>query len=378
MAPQPSANDPLVLHVRCVTGYGGGPEKTILNSPRFLVRLGYRTVCAFIHPPRDESIENLRQRAEAASAELLSVPDRGPWDLRSLHQLIRYCRQHRVAIWHAHEYKSNLFGLLARRFHKMKLVTTIHGWVQHTSRTPLYYAVDRKCLPRYDAVVAVSTDLQGEALRAGVEAERLHLVHNAIETEEFRRHAPSRRWSPNSDAPLVIGGMGRLSSEKGFDLLIRAVADARRAGLNCTLRIAGAGDQRGALEVLIDTLHAQSFVELLGQVRDVPSFFEGLDLFVLSSIREGLPNVVLEAMAMEVPVLATRVAGMPQLMASGVNGWLIEPGSSSAILEGIRAMAADAELRERLAAAGRHTVEQSFSFRQRMERIAAIYGGVLG
>ncbi|MFY8199475.1 MAG: glycosyltransferase [Pirellula staleyi] len=371
-------DDPLILHVRGVTGFGGGPEKTILNSPRFLQNLGYRCECAYMHPPFDKGIQQLMKRAAVANAELVSVHDRGAWDWRVLTRLIGYCRQKRVAIWHGHDYKSNLFGLVARRFWPMKLVTTLHGWVEHTRRTPLYYAIDRRCLPYYDEVICVSDDLYQSALKFGVLPNRCRLIHNAIDTEDFRRAASNATDSATATGPIVLGAMGRLSHEKGFDLLVRAIAELNAEGTQCHLRIAGEGPQRNDLMQLIVDLKIDSSIKLLGQVNDVKSFFETSDAFVLSSRREGLPNVLLEAMAMQVPVVATRIAGIPRLIDSGVNGILIEPESVDELKQGIRQLTKNRELCRQLAAAGRQTIEQSFSFQKRMERVAAIYDHLLG
>src|SRR5262249_14595914 len=120
---------PVVLEVRVVKGSGGGPDKTILNSPRCLAAAGYRTVCAYMHPPGDPGFEQLRQKAERWQAPLVSVPDRGFWDWKVVPLLLNLCRRERVTIWHGHDYKSNLLGLLLRRFWPMRLVTTVHGWV---------------------------------------------------------------------------------------------------------------------------------------------------------------------------------------------------------------------------------------------------------
>src|SRR5215472_10603359 len=96
----------VVLDVRVVSGCGGGPDKTILNSPRFLTAAGYRMLCAYMHPPGDPGFEQLRQKAVTAQAPLVSVADRGPWDWRVVWQLLRICRRERVEIWHGHDYKS--------------------------------------------------------------------------------------------------------------------------------------------------------------------------------------------------------------------------------------------------------------------------------
>ena len=182
---------PVVLHTRVVTDTGGGPDKTILNSPRFLDESGYRGLCAYMHPPHDPGFESLRQRAIDARTQLLTVPDRGPLDWRVVRRLLQLCRREKVAIWHGHDYKSNALGLMLRRLHPMRLVTTVHGWGVHSGRTPLYYRIDKYCLRRYDRVVCVSPDLFEECIASGVPAERCVLIENAIDLEQYRRcHSP--------------------------------------------------------------------------------------------------------------------------------------------------------------------------------------------
>src|SRR6516162_9574947 len=147
---QKSSTLPVVLDTRVVAGSGGGPDKTILNSPRFLTGAGYRMLCAYMHPPGDPGFEQLRQKALTAQAPLLSVADRGAWDWRVVVQFLRICRRERVEIWHGHDYKSNALGLLLRRLWPMRLVTTVHGWDKDTPRAQFYFTVDRLCLPYYE------------------------------------------------------------------------------------------------------------------------------------------------------------------------------------------------------------------------------------
>jgi glycosyltransferase involved in cell wall biosynthesis len=378
MTPAESASAPMVLHTRCVTGKGGGPEKTILNSPRFLAPLGYRSKCAYLHPPGDEGFELLEHRAERAGAELIGIADRGAFDLRAAWRMVRLCREENVAVWHGHDYKSNALGLLARRWHPMKLVTTVHGWVQHTRRTPLYYKIDKYCLHRYDEVICVSKDLYSECLSLGVPQSRCHLIHNGIDVEEYRRTmapAEARAQLPTEAGQgVLIGAMGRLSEEKGFDLLIRAVARLRSEGLDVDLWIAGEGGGRDALQSLIHQLKLHRHVRLLGHVDPAKTFYEAVDIFALSSLREGLPNVLLEAMALETPVAATRIAGVPSLVSHEADGLLVEPGSVETLVDGLRRLVVDEQLRNRLAHEARATIERSFSFQQRMEKIGEIYG----
>jgi glycosyltransferase involved in cell wall biosynthesis len=381
--PSETANgreETVVLDARVVSGSGGGPDKTILNSPRFLAPAGYRNLCAYLHPPGDPGFEHLRARAAAAGAPLLSIPDRGPWDWRVIGRLLDICRRERVVIWHGHDYKSNALGLLLRRFWPMRLVTTVHGWVKHTRRTPLYYRIDRLCLPRYERVLCVSPDLHEQCRQIGVPAERCLLIENGIDVTEYSRTQTieeARRELGIAPQRLVVGAVGRLSAEKGFDLLIRAVDRLGRAGLDLELLILGDGDEGPRLRGLADELGCGDRVRLLGYRGDVKQLYQALDVFVLSSRREGLPNVLLEAMALEVPVLATRIAGVPRLIDNGVNGLLVSPESVDELVQSLGRLLSDAELRQRLRQAGRATIVSRYSFAVRMRKIQAIYDDLL-
>lgn len=377
----PSGNGlPVVLDARVVSGTGGGPEKTILNSPRFLLPAGFRNICAYMHPPGDPGFEELRQRAELKQAPLLSVPDRGAWDWKVIGEFLNICRRERVKIWHGHDYKSNALGLLLKRFWPMKLVTTVHGWVKHTKRTPLYYGIDRWCLPRYESVICVSDDLYRECLDIGVPAQRCVLIENGIDTEEYTRSKTVEEAKRRFNYPperFLVGAVGRLSEEKGFEVLIRAVDGLIARGIDVGLWIIGEGDQKQALQGLITKLGQSGRIRLLGYRPDTLELYQAMDVYALSSYREGLPNVLLESLALEVPTVATRVNGVPRLIRNDENGLLVEPGSSDELGRAIENILLNQDLRNRLQLAGRRTIETSYSFAVRMEKVRAVYDKLL-
>lgn len=371
---------PVILDARVVSGSGGGPDKTILNSPRFLTSAGYHMLCAYLRPPGDCGFARLREKATRWNAPLVEIDDRGPLDWRVVAELLRVCRRERVTIWHGHDYKSNALGLLLRRFWPLRLVTTVHGWVKHTRRTPLYYHIDRLCLPRYEVVICVSEDLREQCLAAGVPAARCVLLENAIDTEEFARTRDARTAKAHLGLDpdrLVIGAVGRLSAEKGFDILIRAVDQLVRDRLDVDLVILGDGADHGALRRLAEELGLADRVHLLGYRPDVLEWYQAMDVFALSSLREGLPNVVLEAMAVGTPVVATRVAGVPRLVRHEVNGLLVEPNRVAELAAALARVGRHTELRTRLGQAGRATVEQRYSFAARMDRLVQLYDRLL-
>ena len=369
----------VVLHVRVVTGTGGGPEKTILNSPGHLEKRGYLGVCAYLHPPHDPGFAEIQKRAQALSVDLISVPDRGPWDLRVVWQLLQLCREKKVTIWHGHDYKSNAIGLLIRLFHRMHLVTTVHGWVRHTKRTPLYYWIDRLSLRFYKRIVCVSEDLMQACIASGVPPAKCRLILNAIDTTVY---APSSDLSSSRERlgiptdRFLIGSVGRLSVEKGYNFLIDAVNRVLKDGHNISLLIIGDGDIRGDLEAQIEHLGLHDRIQLAGYQSNTIDWYRAMNLFVLASLREGLPNVLLEAMAMEVPVVVTRVGGIPQVIRDHENGVLVEPGDAKVLADAIREIVVNQKLASELARKARETVVENYSFDRRMDRMVQLYAGL--
>ncbi len=371
---------PVVLDVRVVTGSGGGPDKTILNSPRFLEPLGYRMLCGYLTPPGDSGYADIERQAAKYGAPLVTIPDGGPLDWRVVPKLWKVCREENVTVWHGHDYKTNALGLLLNRFWPMRLVTTLHGWVRHTARTPLYYRIDRLCLPRYERVFGVSDDLVAAARGSGVAGHKCLLLENGIDTAEYTRlHSPAEAKAALGLPPheFLIGAVGRLSPEKGFDLLLRSVRALRDSGHPVRLVVVGEGEDRPRLEALRLELGLREAVEFPGWRSEVRLHYEAMDLFVLSSLREGLPNVLLEAMALEVPCVATRIAGVPKLVEHSASGWLVEPGDGRALTEGILRLMADPELRSRYAGAARRVIEGRYDFARRMARLAREYDELL-
>jgi len=362
----------VVLDVRCTSGAGGGPEKTILSSSRYLRRRGYESLAAILHDPEDPGFESLQALGLREGCRVLSVPDHGPLDLSLVRRCVELCRHEGVHVWHGHDYKSNLLGLLVRRHFGLHLVTTAHGWVHHTVRTPLYFAIDRWCLRRYDCVIAVSNQLGAECAASGVSPERLHVVENAIE-------APPPVPRRSLDSPRIrIGSVGRLAAEKGFLDLFEAFARLVTDGHDVELQVFGEGPQRSELARWIARRGLGDRVLLRGFEADRSSIFRTFDIFVLSSHREGLPNALLEAMAQALPIVATRVGGVPDAVTHGEHALLVPPRAPRELHTALQVLCLDPTLRARLGDAARVRVEAGYAFDARMTKIADLLDQLCG
>jgi glycosyltransferase involved in cell wall biosynthesis len=356
-----------VLDVRCASGAGTGPDKTILRGERYLRPSGYRCLTALLHDPTDPGFPTLLAAAAAEGCTVIPVPDRGPLDRSVFAQLLAICRREKVRIWHGHDYKSDLLGLLVRRHHGMHLVTTVHGRGHDTWKTPLYHALDRSSMRRYDRVLAVSAATLHECRGFGVRAEQLRLLPNAIEVERVPLAPRVARRT------LRIGAVGRLAPEKGLLDLFTAVRSLRQEGIAVEVVVFGEGPQRGELERWIAQHAPAGGFALAGHELDRDRIYRDLDVFVLASAREGLPNALLEAMASALPVVATEVGGVGEVVQHGTNGLLCPPQRPDRLAALLRSLLADAALRARIGDAARQRVASEYSFAVRMARLAAIY-----
>jgi glycosyltransferase involved in cell wall biosynthesis len=365
-----------VLELRSVRGTGGGPEKTILagaaksDPSRFAI-----TVC-YVRDARDDVFFVDRQAAAfyVDYVELREAHSLDPRVYRSLRDIVR---AREIDIIHAHDYKTDLLAWLVGRTEKVVTLSTAHGWTGHTRREGVYYYFDKRLLARFDHVLAVSREIRSELIRSGVSDERLTVVLNGIDATAFRRvranETSSRKSLGLAPDDVVIGAVGRLEPQKRFDILIDVFAALRRQNPRLRLVIAGDGSLKSALQDQIVRLELNGVCTLMGHARDVASVHHAFDLFVQSSDYEGTPNAVLEAMALETPVVATNVGGTADLVRDGVDGLIVPPGHRDALRDAVsETLANPTEAGARVRSA-RHRVETDLSFEARMTAVESIY-----
>lgn len=369
-----------VLHVRVVTGCGGGPEKTILRSPRYADPNRYQMAAAYIYPQGDPGMCVIRQIAKSLKCPLYEVSESHALDHNTIGAMIELCRDLKIDIWHGHDYKSNLFGLIVKHFHPMKLVTTAHGFTRETWRTRLYYHLDNLAMLGYDRVAAVSPQLVKHCAYRGVNPDRLTYIPNAIDTAEYVRTQSTAAAKDEFGIPqnkFTIGVIGRLSPEKGTDRAIRMLPELLAAQPNTELHLIGDGHERGALQQLASQLGVLDAIRWWGWQTDTRPFYEMLDALLLPSRTEGLPNVVLEAMAMGVPVAATDVGGVSDLLDGGDCGIILSDDETDWAKQ-IAPLLSLPTLRESYADLAHRRVSGAFNFRNRIRAVMSVYDKVLG
>ncbi len=241
-----------ILHLRTIRGKGGGPEKTLLSTPRHLGP-EYEVQIACLRPRRDPEY-NMPERARGFGVSLIDIPETGPVDPRAVFRLAAEVRQFRPHVLHAHDYKTDVLGVLLGRWFGIPTVTTLHGFGFLSGRLGLYHRLDRWALRRMHHSIAVSPDLHEFLAELGIPDGRRSLVEDGIDTEVYRRRMDGgeckRRFGFGAET-LLVGAVGRLQPEKGFDLLIESASKLLEQGMMFNVVIAGDGPERDRLEALI-------------------------------------------------------------------------------------------------------------------------------
>lgn len=365
-----------ILELRSVRGTGGGPEKTILHGAALADRRFHVTVC-YLRDRRDEAFA-VTERAKGAAVDYIEIFERHSFDPSVWFELRDLIRDRQIDVVHAHDYKTDLLAWLLGRVTGVCTLSTVHGWTGHSTRERLgYYPADKWILARFPRLIAVSSDIRNELVKHGADPSRITTVLNGIDHRRYKRdrsrEAEVRASLGLSAADVVIGAVGRLEPQKRFDLLLDAFAALNARRPETRLVIVGAGSQRALLEAKRRALTLENICTFLGHLADVAPAHHVFDVFVQSSDYEGTPNAVLEAMALETPIVATDVGGTAELVDDGVHGRIVPPGDVNRLNGAIEWLLADRARAAAMARNARRRAEGELSFESRVRRVEAIY-----
>ena len=278
----------------------------------------------------------------------------------------RILKDIRPEIVHTHRYKENLLGYLATRGSGRNplLVTTMHGLPEgQGGKSRAVQALNFFLLARcFQHCVAVSREMQNRLIDAHqFPPDRISVVHNGIEIPEKR--------PAGSSCNFTIGACGRLCAVKNFGLFVKMAARAAAGRPHIRFVLAGNGPEKPLLQQLCRRHQLDGLFDLPGHVDDIRSFYKSLDCYVSTSLHEGLPLSVLEAMAAELPVIAPAVGGLVEIIDDGVDGFLIPGHDPDLFAEKCLELLAEPERRTTMGRAARRKVRERFS----AERMASDY-----
>ena len=362
-----------ILQLLVTTSPGGGP-KHIFDLVRNLPRDEFEVVVA---APRDGIFFD-RFRDLGVTVVELPLSRLG---VRHLPLAARLIRRHRIDIVHTHGKGPGLYGRLAARAMGVPTVHTFHGI--HYSSYPiigqwLYLALERRLSRLTRAVINVSRSQEAEGLALRLfRADQSVVVVNGIDVEELDRaigQSPVRREMLGLGADdFVLGCVSRWDPVKRFEILLDAVRRLASRIPRLVLLLAGGGGEEARIRRIVAQTGLRDRVIFTGFVGNPARVYGILDMYVATSLKEGLPLAPLEAMCARLPVIATDVPGHRDVVVQGQTGLLVPPEDSAALAAAIALLEADAERRRRMGEAGRQRVLTDFGIRSMADRTADVY-----
>jgi glycosyltransferase involved in cell wall biosynthesis len=305
-------------------------------------------------------------------------------DPRAVVRAKRLMDRLRPDLVHTHLLRADLFGATAARWAGVPVVlSTVYGVgaFRRSKKRRSDYLLDLACAALPTHMLAVSEAVKRDLVdRLNVREEDVTVIHTGIDPPEgcmTPTVAEVRRsWRVADDQPVVLT-LARLSYEKGIDTLIDAAAIVHRALPAARFVVVGDGPDRGALEARLAARNLAGVIRLAGFAENVWPLLAACDAVALPSKSEGMPNALLEAMAVGKPIAATRVGGIPEAIQSGENGLLVEPQSPAALAEAVLALLDNPQRATRFGAAARQTVQHRFLARDVVARYADLYHRLL-
>lgn len=351
----------------------GGAQRQLFNLATGLDPHRFRPVVVCLH--REEP---LMQRLRESGIETLCVPARRSIDPGLPLRLARLARDREVRILHSYLFAANAWGRIAARLAGIPAVASERTDRRRRRRREIL--AERVLAPLTAAYIVNSAAVARRVLEAVPAMRgRLRMIPNGIDLTPFaldrdRCRADLRALLRLPPDATLAGVLGTLSPDKAHGVLLEALSRLPRT---VGLVVVGEGPERRALEDRIRARELEGRVHLLGHRDDVPALLVGLDLLVQSSLREGMPNAVLEGMAATLPVVATAVGGTAEALEDGRCGVLVAPGSAAGLAEAMATLLADPGRAATLATLARERVEREYSLAGMVRRTEALYAEIL-
>jgi glycosyltransferase involved in cell wall biosynthesis len=305
----------------------------------------------------------------------------GGWDIRALLRLKRRLAEEKPDIVHAHLLRANLLACLTRSNHAV--VWHEHGtgeWLNPAARL-----LERQLMTRSQSVIAISKNVRDNlAARVPSMASRISILPNAIDTSKVNAASPAEKyrlrqttWGLGQEH-LVVGYVGRLDDKfKGISFLLKSIAQMKPSMPQLRLLIVGDGNDRGSLEQLTDQLGIKDSVIFTGSRSDLEQIYPSFDVLALPSLSEGFGIVLLEAMAHGVPVVASRVGGIPEVVMDHETGLLVPPADSKALSRALEDLLRDPERRNSMGQKGLTHVKTNYDLRNIIPKFEQIYFDII-
>lgn len=361
-----------ILHLRASNFYGGPERQLHSHALRARESEVNMVIGSFKeHRKSPEFIDVIRN--DGVTTHVFDV--KNPYDPRAVKLLREYLIGNKIRILCTHDYRTHLIGFLATIAVDAKWIAFSRGWTAESLKVRAYHILDKIIVRFADHVVAVSGSQRIKLLRLLVPGRKISVIHNAIEPTgiapipKVDLHA---RFGFPEDSIICICG-GRFSREKAHIYLVRAAALALEKNSSLRFVLFGDGPELERVRKAIVRKGLENHILCPGFERNLAGCLKGADVLVNPSLNEGMPNIVLEAMALRLPVIATAVGGVPELITDRESGFLVPPADEAALARAILRFISGAEDIDRIAGSAFKIIVERFSFETQMRKLAGLY-----
>ena len=367
-----------ILQLISSTGLYGAERMLIELSKGLQATDGCKCTVGVIRNCQNPNVE-VSEEAEKEGLSTAIFSCRNRIDLQTIFEIQKFLRESKANLIHCHGYKANFYGLFASRS-KIPAVTTHHNWLRGDWKIGLYCLLDSLWIRYFDRVITVSDKNKEELLRYRIPKAKIRVIDNGIDIDRLSREIQVETIKKELgflENSKVVGTIGRLGDEKGQIYLLRAAKGVVEREKSVRFLIVGDGDLREYLKEEATKLGIAESVTFTGYRQDIPELLSVMDVFVLPSIKEALPMVLLEALAARKAVIATRVGGVSKVIAHNRNGVLVGARDVKALETSIIDLLNSIEKRLRLGAEARWTVEREFSSDVMCEKYFRLYSELI-
>jgi glycosyltransferase involved in cell wall biosynthesis len=360
----------------------GGVETALINWVRKIDPERFQVyVACFANAGATE--QPFVQAAQGKGIQIIKIPwGRQKPLLKASRAVAELIRRKNIDILHTHNCYADCVGAIAALRTTVKTITTVYVWGALGWKRNLIQFIDRCSLVSFDLVTAHCEDTYRRTLKMGFATSRVKILTCGFEVEEAQVSAEQRlqrRRELGADANhIVLANIARLYSEKAQAFLLHCFVKIREQAPEARLWIVGSGPLENDLKSLCTELGLDSSVTFVGFVKDLVSFLPLVDIQVNSSTTEGVPLAICSGMAAGLPIVATAVGGLPEVIRDGYSGLLVPPGDANAFIESTLRLIGDAKLRRNLGSAARRFMIEDYSLDAAVERVEKTYYEVLG
>lgn len=350
-----------------------GAERVLLEIAEYSKQEGLKVEIGVFQNTQNPNLE-LAEEARGQGFDVTIFPCHGRLDENTIQMLKNYMRHHEIQILHSHNYKSNFYAWRALN-NNVRWVVTHHGR-RSGIKLSLYNLLNTYLIRKADRTVAVSKEISKKMRRAKMDPNKICLIENGVNLDRFQKNIDfgsiKESLGIKKGVP-VVGTVGALTKEKGHMILLNAARKVNRIFPQAIFLFVGDGRERLKLENVAYKLGIADKVIFAGMRKDVPEILSVLDVFVLPSFYEGLPMALLEAQTAKIPVIATRVGAIPDVVEDGVTGILVPPKDPQSIAEAMITILSDNQFASRIAQSGFERVRDNFSSIKMAGKYLSIY-----